>query len=232
MARYGRCRLNRTRSVTLWWVTGSFAFAAALGGAGGCSRPTEPGLGDTGGESASGTATTGSGTSAATTPSTTTSETTSSTAAGSESSTATESDGAPDLPPFPEACLEPMPTITLERGTTPNGELHFDEARLVSDYCTRGPVLSLRDSAAGEEVFCILGSGELLGTQECQGGWPQTAEVAFAEVLEPFEDPNWEYGTQGLWLHARLFVQGGGWDVEVEVEVPDCGETACYCACE
>lgn len=111
--------------------------------------------------------------------------------------------------------------------------MDVDEARLETDYCSYGPVLRIRDSSAQTELFCLLTDEQpLFGTYDCEWGGPDGATAAFAEVLEPFSDPDWQYGTEGLQLHARLVVQGGGWDIDAEVGVPDCGEVGCYCACE
>ena len=161
---------------------------------------------------------------------------TSSGGASSSSSTGGASMGPlpvlPDLPPFPEACLDPSPTVFVERAQGPEGALSFDQAYLVTDLCTGGPVLHLSDSAAGVGLLCILDDPQpLQGVLECSNFTGNPPEFT-AELLEPYADPDRDSATPGVHLHARLVAAGEGWDVSVIVDVPDCGDRDCFCPCE
>lgn len=138
-----------------------------------------------------------------------------------------------DLPPFPTECYEPAPTIITERAQSPDGVLVFDEAWQENDYCGYKPAVRLRDNAADIDVGCSIdGSSPWLGPNGCAHHNFLGAESVTIDVLESYEDPDFDNATQGVHLHAILEAYGGGWDLRVEVDVQDCGEWTCYCPCE
>lgn len=161
---------------------------------------------------------------------------TSSSGPSSSSTTSGSSTGflpsLPDLPPFPGACWNPSPTVVVERGQGPDGALDFDLVYIVTDPCSHGPGLHLVDTAAGVDLLCVLDDPQpLQGVLDCSyfsGGPPEFT----AELLEPYEDPVWDTATSGVHLHARIVAAGGGWDVSVVVDVPECGDLQCFCPCE
>lgn len=158
---------------------------------------------------------------------------------GDTSSGASSSEGPNlDLPPFPEACLQPTPTIVVERAVSPQGVLSFDEAWIVTDFCWRAPVLVVRDPTQDVELTCFPhaeGFGTLPrpldGEHPCAAFLPD-GTTGTLEVLTPYDDPDPNTASVGVSLHARLVVQGAGWDVSVVVTAQDCGERVCSCPCE
>lgn len=162
--------------------------------------------------------------------------TTSSTAPTSSSTTGGASTGffpsVPDLPPFPEACWTPSPTVVVERAEGPEGTLSFDQVYIVTDFCSHGPVLHLEDTSAGARLLCVLDDPQpLQGLLDCSYFSGGPSEFT-AELLEPYEDPDWDTATSGVHLHARIVAAGNGWDVSVVVDVPECGDLDCFCPCE
>ena len=138
----------------------------------------------------------------------------------------------PDLPPFPEACWDPSPTIVVERAQGPKGALSFDQAYIVTDVCSGGPVLHLEDTTAGVGLLCMLDDPQpLRGVLDCSYFSGQPPEFT-AELLEPYDDPDKDTATSGVHLHTRIVAAGEGWDVSVVVDVPDCGDRGCFCYCE
>lgn len=150
---------------------------------------------------------------------------------GGSSGDSTAATVFPDLPPFPEACLDPMPTITMERTQGPEGPVLFDHAYLAESLCSEGWFVDLWDSQSGESVRCIVGEEFPVGEPfECRGSsWGPEMSI---ELLEPFDDPFPGQATAGVHLHARLTLEGEGWDAQVVFDVPDCGDELCTCPCE
>ncbi len=116
-----------------------------------------------------------------------------------------------------------------------------------SEHCTRPAALSrrvssrdlaliIKDTLAAQEVACILAAefdllpGRLYPCANVGLG-STTAEVT-VELLEAYEDPGPNHASEGVHLHAILEAHCDGWDLRVEVDVPDCGETQCLCSCE
>lgn len=161
-------------------------------------------------------------------------DTTSSSGTGTSSSSAEASSGEryPDLPPYPEACLDPMPTIVMKPGLGPEGPVSFDDAYLAESVCEPGPFIALYDSRSGQHLRCMAGLNPSPGIAiECGVGSDGPHGMTI-ELLEPFEDPVPGIATVGVHLHARVVALGEGWDVVVEVDVPDCGDEVCTCPCE
>jgi hypothetical protein len=158
---------------------------------------------------------------------------------GDTSSGASSSEGPNlDLPPFPEACLQPSPTIVVERAVSPQGVLSFDEAWIVTDWCSRAPALVVRDPTQRLKLTCLpQGEGFSAPSRPLDGDYPcapilPDGTTGTLEVLTPYDDPDPNTASVGVSLHARLVLQGAGWDVSVLVTAQDCGEQQCFCACE
>lgn len=160
---------------------------------------------------------------------------------GSESSESTDgSTGTiPDLAPHPTACDEPEALIDVAVASTPDGPMNVDEAWVWYDFCGSGPFVVLVqrptiDGERGVQVEIELqadGRTPWLGSYPAAVRWEREA-TGTMELLEPFTDPH-EPGTPhpDLHLHAQIEIDGGGYELSLEVDLIDCGVTDCSCPC-
>ena len=145
----------------------------------------------------------------------------------------------PDPPPTPAHCETDVSpgTVVVERLTTPDGaEGHVEDAELVVDLCSGDPSVVLHTDLPGRRWRFFRQWDDVPpawdGYVDAEVHEFRGAERAGIEFLELFEDSDPHHANEDVWLHARLTIEGGGWDVSVVVDVPDCGAYDCYCPCE
>ncbi len=217
-----------------WWVVGVVAIFLACGpqvSDGGTSADASGGAGaHPASTSGAADATTGGVTGGVTT------------ATSPDASTGVRLDVAPlppDVHPLPAHCDgERAPgTVVVERMTTPDRtEVNIEYAELAFDLCSGDPsVVLYTDQTLWKWRFFRLWDDvprSWDGYVDAEFHDFEGAERAGIEFLEPFEDDDPSHANADVWLNARVTVEGGGWDVSVVVDVPDCGAYDCYCPCE
>lgn len=142
-------------------------------------------------------------------------------------------------PPIPAHCETDSPpgTVVVERLTMPDGaEGNIEYAELAFDACSGDPsVILYTDLTAWKWRFFRLSDDiprSWDGYVDAEFSEFEGAERAGIEFLETFEDDDPLQANADVWLTARVTIEGGGWDVSVVVDVPDCGAYDCYCPCE
>lgn len=145
-----------------------------------------------------------------------------------------------DVPPFPEHCEDPMGTLLVHRADNPDGVTTIEDAKLVVDLCSSAPTVTIvgsREDGTGTSwqlipAFGTSSSPPFEGSLELDLAEFPNARQASMTFLVPFDDPNPSHANAGVRLQAELVVQGGGWDLALEFDIPDCGDSACFCPCE
>lgn len=146
----------------------------------------------------------------------------------------------PDAPPFPEHCEDPVGALVVHRGDNPEGVTSIDGVKLVVDLCTSAPtvtILGSREDGTGSSWLLVRAFGTddsppFEGSMELDAAeFPDALEATMTFIV-PFDDPNPSHANGAVRLQAEVVVQGGGWDLALDVDIPDCGDSACFCACE
>lgn len=154
---------------------------------------------------------------------------TSTSTGGEETSGSSSSSGNPE-PPVPRACVDPAPGIVVEQAQGPDGPLDLATGELLTDRCGDGVALQFRTSSSVTLFRCFLPNAPLDGTFDCETDEPEPALTV--QTYRPFVDPDPGVATDGLYLRARVVGSGEGWDIALDVELPDCGEATCSCPCD
>ena len=180
------------------------------------------------------------GTTTRTTPSgDTTSGTTSGTASVDDGTTDTTWGMEPDLPPYPEACVEPDPLVLVTVAESPEGPLGISDAWYQVDYCSGLPhVILYRPPSVefGPDLELDVGlSWDFEGGYPLMGVYATRASGGLPEGTIEFLDP-YQYAEIGVpdaskRLHAQIEIHDQGWDLSVEVDLVYCGFGDCYCPC-
>jgi len=146
----------------------------------------------------------------------------------------------PDAPPFPEHCDDPVAGLIVHRGENPEGITSIDEVELVVDWCTSAPTVTIvgsREDGTRADWLAVRAYGTndvppFEGSLELDVAEFQGARQAAMNFIAPFDDPDPSQANGAVRLQAEVVVSGGGWDLAVEVDIPDCGVGTCFCPCE
>ncbi len=146
----------------------------------------------------------------------------------------------PDAPPFPEHCEEPVAGLIVHRGDNPEGVTSIDEVQLVVDWCSSAPTVTImgtREDGTWSDwqairAFGTSDSPPFEGALELDvAEFPGALQAAMTFIV-PFDDPDPFHANGSVRLQAEIVVLGGGWDLALEVDIPDCGDGTCFCPCE